>query len=97
MPFRKRDGEYYFETVEALSIEHFPVEHEAQHLALCPLCAARYKEFVKRYPIAMDQLSRALKTSNEPEVPVNLGELQTSIRFVETHWLDIKTILQEKD
>jgi len=40
MPFRKRDGEYYFEAVEALSRDHFAKEHEAQFLALCPLCAA---------------------------------------------------------
>ena len=47
MPFRKLDGQYYFESVEALSKEHFSKEHEAQFLALCPLCAAMYKEFVK--------------------------------------------------
>ncbi|MBU1207326.1 MAG: hypothetical protein KKH04_10435 [Proteobacteria bacterium] len=33
--------------VEALSRDHFTKEHEAQFLALCPLCAAMFKEFVK--------------------------------------------------
>lgn len=31
----------------------------------------------------------------EPEVSLQLGDLRTSIRFVENHWHDIRTILQE--
>ena len=56
MPFKKRDGQYYFEAVEALntlSQELLPL-----HLALCPVCAAKYKEFVKRDEAAL-QLARA--------------------------------------
>ena len=94
MPFRKRDGEYYFEAVEALSRDHFPKEHEAQFLALCPLCAAMYKEFVKEDKDAMEILKGALMNSDEPEVPLRLGDLDTSVRFVESHWHDIRTILQ---
>ena len=47
LPFKKRNGEYYFEAVEAFSKDYFTREHEAQFLALCPLCAAMYNEFVK--------------------------------------------------
>jgi hypothetical protein len=93
MPFRKRDGEYYFETVEALSKEYLSKEHEAQFLALCPLCAAMYKEFVKRDQDAMKAFYDALKSSDKPEVPLALGEWET-LRFVETHWQDMKKILQ---
>ena len=95
MPFKKRDGEYYFEAVEAFSTNYFSKEHEAQYLALCPLCAARYKEFVKRDESAMKALNHALKNSEEPEVSQHLGEFKTSIQFVESHWQDIKTILAE--
>lgn len=95
MPFKKRDGEYYFEAVEALSNDYFSKEHEAQYLALCPLCAARYKEFVKHDDNAMKALSHALKDSEKPEVSQLLGEFKTSIQFVESHWQDIKTILTE--
>ena len=94
MPFRKRDGEYYFEAVEALSKEHFNKEHEAQFLALCPLCAAMYKEFVKRDETALEELYHALKNADELEVPLTLGEWETSVRFVEAHSSDIKTILR---
>lgn len=97
MPFRKRDGEYYFETVEALSGDHLAKEHEAQFIALCPLCAAMYNEFIKHDESAMAVLKRALMTSDEPEIPLSLGELDTSVRFVESHFNDVKTILREVD
>lgn len=93
MPFRKRDGEYYFEAVEALSWDYFKKEHEAQFLALCPLCAAMYREFVKCDERAMKDLNHALRNSEEPEVSLKLGTLDTSIRFVESHFSDIRTIL----
>ncbi len=95
MPFKKHDGEYYFEAVEALSGDYFCKEHEAQFLALCPECAARYKEFIKRDKTAMKNLHHAMKNSDDLEVPLKLGKLETSIQFVETHWFDMKTILQE--
>ena len=94
MPFKKRDGEYYFEAVEAFSNDYFHKEHEAQFLALCPLCAAKYKEFIKRDESAMRELHGTLKNSDEREVRLELGELKTSICFVETHFHDIKTILK---
>ena len=94
MPFKKRNGEYYFERVEALSKDYFTKEHEAQFLALCPLCAAMYKEFVKRDEDAMKELHRVLKDSDDLKVRLNLGELETSIRFVQTHRQDMQTILQ---
>ncbi len=94
MPFRKRDGEYYFEAVEALSRDHSAKEHEAQFLALCPLCAAMYNEFVKHDEGAMESLKNALMNSEDAEVPLQLGELDTSVRFVESHRQDMKTIIQ---
>jgi hypothetical protein len=95
MPFRKRDGEHYFEAVEALSINHFTKEHEAQFLALCPLCAARYKEFVKQDKDTMETFRNAVMNSEEPEVFLPLGDLKTSVRFVESHFVDMKCILLE--
>lgn len=95
MPFRKRDGEHYFEAVEALSLEHFGKEHEVQFLALCPLCAAMYQEFVKHDEEQEAKLHHALQNAKGLEVPVKLGEWETSVRFVERHWLDIKTVLDD--
>ena len=94
MPFKKRDGEYYFEAVEALSMDYFSREHEAQFLALCPLCAARYKEFVKQDEVSMENFKNTLINSAEPEIPLQLGDLKTSVQFVESHILDIRTIIE---
>jgi hypothetical protein len=52
-----------------------------------------YLEFVKRDPIAMEQVANALLASQEPEVPLQLGDRKTSIRFVDIHFRDLKTIL----
>ena len=93
MPFRKRDGEYYFEAVEALSRDHFAKEHEAQYLALCPLCAAMYNEFVKHDEEAMEHLKDDLIAANDLELHINLGDREASLRFVETHINDLKVIL----
>lgn len=66
-----------------------------QFLALCPLCAAMYNEFMKHDEGAMESLKNTLMSSEDVEVPVQLGELDTSIRFVGSHRRDIRTILQE--
>ncbi len=93
MPFKKRDGEYYFEAVEILTSHYFPIEHETQYLALCPECAARYKYFVKEDITMMEDIKKQLMTLNNPKVFVQLGELEKNIRFVESHLLDLKTVL----
>lgn len=96
MPFKKRDGEYYFEAVATLSKDLFPLEHEAQYLALCPLCAAMYKEFIINNEEAMKDLKTTILNMDQLEIPLRLGESDKTIRFVDTHYHDIKTIL-EKD
>ena len=96
MPFKKLDGEYYFEAVEAFTKDIFPKEHEAQYLALCPLCAAMYKELVKKDKAAMNKLRNEVLNMDTLEAPLQLGEHgETSIQFVESHLCDVKTILEE--
>ena len=92
MPFKKRDGQYYFEAVE--SVNTLPFEHHALYLALCPLCAAKFKELVKRDPSALDRFQTDLTSASEPSVSVRLGSEEASVRFVDTHFLDLRTILR---
>ena len=96
MPFKKRDGEYYFEAVEALSKKYFPREHESQFVALCPLCAAMYEEFIKRQKSSMSELHEALTVSDGLEIPLELGERKTRLRFVETHMVDMRAVLGKR-
>lgn len=95
MPFKKRNGEYYVESVEVLDKNSLVKEHEAQYLALCPLCSAKYKEFVKKDKGALDKLKSVLLKSDGIEIPIILDERAT-IRFVEIHIKALKIILQEK-
>ena len=96
MPFKKRNSDKdYFEAVEALNEEHFPKEHEAQYLALCPKCAAMYNEYVKRnkQEKAQEKLHRKLRDSDKPEVKLELNDFPIQIQFSEKHWQDLKTVL----
>lgn len=97
MPFRKRDGTHHFEKKEVLSRKYMPKEHEAQYLALCPLCAAKYDEFVKTDDEVMIELRGKIACAEDYEIPISLGDEQTSIRFVETHLHDLKVIIDESE
>jgi hypothetical protein len=52
-----------------------------------------YKEFIKKDEGAMEFLKKALINSELPEISLKLGDMETSIRFVESHFQDIKAIL----
>jgi hypothetical protein len=98
MPFRKRNTKHYFEAVELFKgDESPPKEHEAQYLALCPVCAAKYKEFVKSDDNVMAELKQAIVSSEECKIPIILGQEETSIQFVETHFMDLKTIVDASE
>jgi len=91
MPFKKRDGEYYFEAVEAL--DTLPKEQHQNHLALCPLCAAKYKEFVKRDEDALQRCQTLIIAADGDVVAIQLGGEDATLRFVASHLLDLKTLL----
>jgi len=52
---------------------------------------------VKHDEGAMESLKNALINSQDAEVPLQLGELDTSVRFVEGHFLDIRTIIEAQE
>jgi len=56
-----------------------------------------YKEFVKKDEAAMTDLREALLNMDSLEAPLRLGDLETTIRFVEAHLHDMKTILNSVD
>ena len=94
MPFKKRNSdEDYFEAVEALGKGYFFKEHEAQYLALCPECAAEYKEYVKRDPKARETFHDALKNSDSPQIHLASNGRTIRIWFENKHWQDLKTVL----
>ncbi len=91
--FKNRNGEDYFESIEIFRKEKFSVEHESQFLALCPLCAEKYKEFVKNDDEAAEKLFNALIEPDNLEIPLRLGEENRTLRFVETHYIGLHVAL----
>jgi hypothetical protein len=97
MPFKLKDGSYYFEAVQVS--DDFTKENYELYLALCPLCAAKFRYLVKKDQSKMDSFLGNVKKAKENfEIPIELGVLGVngshSIRFVEKHLLDLKTILE---
>ncbi len=100
MPFRGRDNEYYLESVQVL--DDIDIEHEAKHLALCPLCAAKFTELVKKDEkqhrrLRHDLVQLDIANSKDFRINIRLGNESGSIRFVETHLIDIKELLDAED
>jgi hypothetical protein len=91
MPFRKRNGEHYFEAVEGVNGEK---EFEGLFLALCPLCAAKFKELVKRDSGTMAEFQESVRGAEGLTLPIPLGDEEASVRFVETHLCAMKTYLR---
>lgn len=94
MPFRGRDRKHYFEAVELLARHSFPKEFDAQYIALCPLCAAKYKEWVKHDPKKMDDIQDDLIETTGREISIFIGDFETSIRFTESHLIDLKSAFE---
>ena len=100
MPFKHRNSdEYYFEAVQIA--DDLDKEYHALYLALCPLCAAKYRELVKRKGVASEAIAAFLDAvKSKPEgliVPVDMGREQATVQFVETHLRDLADALRALD
>ena len=94
MPFKlPRTGEYYFEAVQIA--DNFPDEDHCLYLALCPLCAAKYKVLVKRDKDYLKEFLWAIQVAEEQVVSVEMDGSSCTVRFVESHLLDVKTALSK--
>ncbi len=97
MPFKKRDGEYYFEAVEAINKSDADKESAAYFLALCPTCAAKYKEFVKKVDKSSQEMQKFILENPRPQdykVPIKLDDGEASVHFVQTHYIDLQALLR---
>lgn len=98
MPFKLRDSsEYYFEAVQ-IADETFKHEDHTVCLALCPLCAAKYQQLLKKDNDAQGQFLDSISSAENAEnaIPLDLGNIEGgSIKFVETHLCDLQAILEQ--
>jgi hypothetical protein len=94
MPFKIRD-DYYFEAVQCVrGLYHHYFENR---LALCPTCSAMYLHAretddaeIRRSIIEHDASDKA----STAEITIRLAGHQFQLRFVGTHWFDLKTVLK---
>lgn len=92
MPFKLENGEYYFEAVEVLKL---PTEHKENNMALCPVCAAMYR-YVRQTDLA--EIQRAVlgtANNNTDEIPIVLANRACTIRFVQMHMQDLRSVLEK--
>jgi hypothetical protein len=94
MPFQKLYNEYYFESVEIL--RGIKPELEEKFLALCPVCAAKYKYYIKGEKGGinfMQKIKSYIINNDYSEIPIPLDKGSATIRFVEVHYNRLKQIL----
>jgi hypothetical protein len=96
MPFKVGDA-YYFEAVQC--VKEVKNHHIENRLALCPTCAAMYQHARKTED---SELRQHIVENNTPdnapsvEISITLAEKEHQLRFVGTHWFDLKIILHNK-
>ena len=95
MPFRLPNGEEYFEAYQYTEI--LGKEHEANHLALCPNCAAEFQyacqtDKHKRVELILD----LVPTINEEDLVVYLDmPVHRQLRFTQRHLIDLQMAIKD--
>lgn len=92
MPFKKKNGDYYFEAVEIFPKKVICKENESLYIALCPTCSAKYKEYIKPDPDKIQALLSHFHSNENEEIPIET-DISETLRFNPPHFLDIRTIV----
>ncbi len=97
MPFKlPRSDKHYFEAVQCIGDKG--IRHFQNRLALCPNCAAMY-QYARETDDA--EIRRSIVEHDAPdnaasvEISIRLAGRQFQLRFVGTHWFDLKTVLSQ--
>lgn len=94
MPFKIGDA-HYFEAVQC--VKNTAKHHLENRLALCPTCAAMY---LHARATADAEIHHLIVEHDAPvdassiEIPVTLADQIRQLRFVGTHWFDLKIVLK---
>lgn len=89
MPFKKKDGEYYFEAVNLVPNKWLKKQHHSKFIALCPVCSAKYREFVKTDDQALKELHQSILQGENHNIPINFGSEKCTISFRNDHLTDL--------
>ena len=94
MPFKLFSGLYYFEAV--FFIKNLDREFKANGLALCPICAARFKYTLQSTPSELrDSIvnSKILGTGSSA-IKIRMSNNDCELSFTDDHLLELQTILK---
>ena len=96
MPFRLLSGEEFF--VACQYIDLFEKEYVANHLALCPNCAAEFQYACQTDENKREELLLTIKaTTNEENLIVHLDmPVHRRLRFTQRHLIDLQAAIQEE-
>jgi hypothetical protein len=90
MPFKLNDGSYYFEAIEC--VRGTGKELPWNHLALCPVCAVKYRHVNSIQP---EEIKRRVLAALTTEVLIILAGEEKIMWFTKVHLLDLQTALHE--
>lgn len=95
MPFRLPDGKEYFEAYQYIDV--LEKEHDANHLALCPNCAAEFQHACQtdeskraELILGIDMMAEEEKLVVHLDMPVH-----KSLRFTQRHFIDLQTAIRD--
>ena len=106
MPFKKRNGEVYFECVQVF--RGMQKESADQYLALCPTCYAIYDEWIRKHEAnaawLKAEIIRRSVNDGQGRISIDLPDTGTpdnrtppttgmSLYFTGKHFVDIQTVL----
>ena len=96
MPFKLPTGEYYFEAVQVL--KGLAKDFYENRLALCPTCAAMY-QFARKE--SSEEIRAAIlavggdQVESRMTLSVVLAGEEQSLKFVGTHFFDLRVVISE--
>ncbi len=96
MPFRTRDGTWYFEAIAFVGGRRFV--HKCNALALCPLCAAMYRlvRDTDDDSLIRSMLAVTVDTAQESaKVPVTVNERSRTLLLTGKHAIDLRESLRK--
>lgn len=104
LPFKKKNGEYYFETVELdRAGTWFSKETEYPYIACCPNCAAMFNEYIINSSSNENGLAALIckiktgetrkKPNGNESIEIMMDGKIFELTFVQKHILDIRSVL----
>lgn len=107
MPFKKKNGEYYFEAIELDKSKgkRYFKETPYHYLACCPTCAAMFDEYISHSKNSGDEVDRIISAIKNHEMMVDndgnesimitLAGRDYELKFVQKHIEDIRSSMIE--